>query len=619
MGVGWRLMSLFCLPGKKEQRSGMKHRKIHCVRQHRVDYAAVQAAVEAEQLRRERSQQQRWKAQQRLRRANRRPMGAAPIDWNRYVPVVLVLLLWGAHCAWGQEGATNPDDDPGLITRTKDRPPTDDDWRMLRAYDCSRPSIVEAVQLPAPGTCPLPDVRVTDVTAKTFAVLQDAQYLRFPAHSCVASETRLPFFCGSASHQTILGTLVRVQEPVRLTHDECRKLVEDGEYPYEGVKITGIPMNATTQRTVEVVGKTVHYTDWDVNCEGTRPTREGINNVVDVRVIQFQLGRHWLARGEEDTVLVPRTTTKLPCKFHSLHCRSQESGTYYWDPMGEAASCTLHHVRFTSGKVYGDSDGAATYISQDASAIRLLLGREVTKCGRPVRETDHGRLFVSETLDDDYFSKELDPMELSPVLYGSVQTAYVEAKVAAHIENVIAELKQEACRARSTHSEGRYDQLAADQRAALHGSTAALGKGRFATAAGEAWYTYGCAAILVRAENSDTCYSALPVSLTKDDMEAHFAERKESPSFGTQFYVEPLTHRLTTRASPRPCDKVLLPAYKNHHGGWFHAGPDLNRAATPRQLSGLSPSIINAQYNHTNFGKGGLYTAEQVRKMDVWA
>ena len=553
-----------------------------------------------------------------LRRRRQRRRWARRVDQGLPMGPLALLgfwatLFWGLRMTMAAQNATHRPGEAGSRLT-----PENDDWRTVYAYDCSRPSQVESVRIPPPGACPRPDVKVTAEKDQTFSILQRAQYLRFPARSCRVWETRLPFYCGTYSHQTMIGNLVRVEQPVRVTRDVCRRMVEDGEFHYEGVMVRNIPMNQTSHRTVEVKGKTVWYTSNHINCEGTGPIPEGVDNVVDVRVLKIELSQVWLARGSEDTVIIPRTTTTLPCPFHTLGCRARDSGTFNWDPMSEAAGCYLHKVRFSRGKVYTDSDGAETFISTDKSAVRLLLGREIQQCGRPVRETEHARLYVTEALEDEHFAKELDPMELSPVLYGAVQTGYVESRLANHIETVIADLKIETCEVRSRHSSGRYDQLAATQRAALHGATAALGEGRFATAAGEAWYTYACARVLARAENLDECYGALPVSLTQDDREAHFKARGERVTFGVQFFVEPTTHRLITAAAHRHCDPTLVPLYRSAHGSWFHAGPQLNRAAAPHQLSGLSPTILSAQYNHTDLGRhGSLYTPAQVQQMDM--
>ena len=48
-----------------------------------------------------------------------------------------------------------------------------------------------------------------------------------------------------------------MEKPARLTVDDCLKLVEDGKRSYEELVIQDTPMNATTQRAVEVTGQTV--------------------------------------------------------------------------------------------------------------------------------------------------------------------------------------------------------------------------------------------------------------------------------------------------------------------------------------------------------------------------
>ena len=89
--------------------------------------------------------------------------------------------------------------------------------------------------LPPPGNCPKPKVDVIRHRKSTYTILQEAQFLRFKAMSCQAWVTRLNMYCRVYTHQTMVGNLVRVEEPLSLTVDDCRKLIEDGQLHYAGM------------------------------------------------------------------------------------------------------------------------------------------------------------------------------------------------------------------------------------------------------------------------------------------------------------------------------------------------------------------------------------------------
>jgi len=527
-----------------------------------------------------------------------------------YGLALAVVVLW-----WGSYLLTEAAPAPGAAQPNSTQP-NPEQWRYLTAYDCSRPSQVEAVRLPIPGSCPRPDVNVTGKDPKTFLVLQKAQFLRFPAKVCRMWDSRIPEYCGHYSHQTLLAKSVRIRRPVTLSEAECQRMIDEGTYSYQGKAIGGIKMNMTTQRTIELRGETVIGHSNQVDCYGTQRSQEGLYNLVDVRVLEFELSQVWLTRDELGHVTTARSAIRLPCEFHRHKCRGR-TGTYLWDPSKPTDDCPLHKVRHAQGHVYHDSDGGATFISGDDTAVRLLLGREIFLCGKPVTETEHDRVFVTTHLDDPDFQRNLDPMELSAVLHSSIQSGYIESKLANHVEEVIADLKQETCEVRSTHLDGRYDQLVSQQRSSVLGETAALGGGRFATGRGEAWYTYGCAKVIARAEDKPKCYNALPVSISSTDLEAHLAARGEAQFRKFEFFVEPVTKRLLTAAAEMACDPVLRPMFQNAQGGWLFAGPQVIRAPTPHQLVSLSNALIQSQYSHTNLAKGGLYTAEQIKTMDL--
>lgn len=84
---------------------------------------------------------------------------------------------------------------------------------------------------------------------------------------------------------------------------------------------------------------------------------------------------------------------------------------------------------------------------------------------------------------------------------------------------------------------------------------------------GEVIYTYKCPSLLVQATRLSNCYAALPVTLI--DPPKHLP-------VNIQFFLEPISHRLTKQGIQVTCDKFFITKFQNLQGDWVAANPDLS-------------------------------------------
>ena len=87
--------------------------------------------------------------------------------------------------------------------------------------------------------------------------------------------------------------------------------------------------------------------------------------------------------------------------------------------------------------------------------MRFTIETPVFMCGRQVYQLKHERLFLTRDLEDPLLQRPVPPAERSTLMYANVQDAYLEGKVTSKLEEVIAKVKMETCRMRSTHAIGR--------------------------------------------------------------------------------------------------------------------------------------------------------------------
>ena len=90
-----------------------------------------------------------------------------------------------------------------------------------------------------------------------------------------------------------------------------------------------------------------------------------------------------------------------------------------------------------------------------------------------------------------------------------------------------------------------------------------LGGSNYLTAAGEVAYFYKCQPRLVAAIRADTGYDALPVEIaSQNDTLTTYFQADGHEAIVPRFYIEPLTHRLTSVAKKVPCFRNSSPVIK---------------------------------------------------------
>ena len=81
-----------------------------------------------------------------------------------------------------------------------------------------------------------------------------------------------------------------------------------------------------------------------------------------------------------------------------------------------------------------------------------------------------------------------------------------------------------------------------------------LGGSNYLTATGEVAYFYKCRPRLVAAIQAQTCYDALPVEIARNNYTlTSYTEEDGEEVVAPRYYIEPLTHRITSVGKKVPC------------------------------------------------------------------
>ncbi len=470
---------------------------------------------------------------------------------------------------------------------------------------------------------------IANQTEKSFLLLQRAEYLRTTAFTCSVTYTRLVHYCGMSSHQTFVPHQSVMDIPEEVDVGTCQEWWRKGEAVFGGQKFQLSP-NATNHITYESIGETTS-TARSVNCEGgTYDKRQQLNVWIAAKII---LKEEPVLLGDVLILNNPQIVLPDSCRPSAENCVTSTTTLFWTMPKGEEA-CKYFLNRPTTGVEVVGTEGAVTYISTDHTMIRVIKEGVRSACGDLIYATNYPKLFLTDAVHNRLFQRRLHVAEMSLVTYVNNQDGFLHGELTSEIQREFGLILAHQCRAAQARYSAAFAQRAAEHDAAIDGETTSLGSGQFATAAGEAWYTYGCRAVQVTARERKECYSALPVSL-QSEHETKWRTRRGIPSAYTQedgtvvgaidFFMEPVTRRLVTEGVPVACSRNFAPVYRNIYEQWVKVNPGLELAPVPEQMSDKiddDPPFANFSRQEeliAMLDETGIYTADMIREMDTFS
>ena len=130
-----------------------------------------------------------------------------------------------------------------------------------------------------------------------------------------------------------------------------------------------------------------------------------------------------------------------------------------------------------------------------------------------------------------------------------------------------------------------------------------LGRGAFATQAGEAIWEYQCRPVIVTARETDECYLQMPVS---------YQGQNNSDRWGQDFFLEPISRLLVTEGISVDCNDKFINKYKTLSGHWIMAIPHIRDAQAPTLQNPARPTEVRFR-DRVDCSKGGVYSEEELK------
>lgn len=305
-----------------------------------------------------------------------------------------------------------------------------------------------------------------------------------------------------------------------------------------------------------------------------------------------------------EKLIAESDSTRLPCNVLEQDCRTSEA-TYFWDSPND--HCELGTSKMVEGIILKDEDGQEVFMSTDQSKVRLVMGHQESRCGRMVYSTNYDELFLFDPAKSSTaFTRRMDPMAVSISTYVGNRDDFLYHHVINQINEELTLVLQDDCRKHRRKLRQDFFLEHANPGIVTYG----FGNGTFATASGEVIYYHQCRKELVVAAELPDCYDALPVHLPADaPLNQYFN--------ATQWFVEPLTKRLTRYASVVPCTKSFSPKYRLYNGKWISVDPHIRVTEAPKPM--MAPERVVVQIHpDKDFSKGGVYDVKDLKAWEAF-
>ena len=486
------------------------------------------------------------------------------------------------------------------------------------AYDCNVPRELTAVQMGHNEDPCMDNPTPVSQQNATYVLAQKADHIPTTIKSCRITQSKFPYYCGVWSHTVVATHWFSFSEDIPISQAICDHMWNTGEWEDPKGNAHKVLQNSTTRVVYHLVGSSSSPPKaGGPVCHGEDYHYGGHihhHMVVPVTVL-IELFQYPATVDEQQLVSIPHLSLTLPCPYSKHTCITHRHGTFNWDRKTDADMCPYFQIRNTSGILVQDAQSRNLYISTDNTMLRLIVNEPIHRCGHVLYKTNYEKLFLTTKSFAQDFPNMLPNREMSVYTYVNMQDNFMMGTLTRYIQQEFTAVHLHSCQTSVARERFNYDRILAEQHGSTDGDTAALGGGYFLTVAGEAFYRYRCRRLIVQARSTDTCYSSLPVSLTKMDLIRYATERGLNASkLDAEFFIEPHSRQLTTRGIKIPCSSTFTPLYASAKKTWLKADKDLTPSIMPEALD---LKAFNDLPLHTaedwDFEEGGIYTKEQIR------
>ena len=364
-----------------------------------------------------------------------------------------------------------------------------------------------------------------------------------------------------------------------------------------------------------------------ITCTGRTLQVDGVDVDQMVMYVTEELlfsDEKFISREDDDGIIAPYNNVRLTCPAEDNHCTGGDF-SYVWHVLLKI-HCLLYHVRKFKGQMIRyDLPGLTikthkVVMSTDSSHVRFVVKGTRTKCGQEFLTTNYPDLLISDTVINGVPDRRLitcklqkDELELSNFITN--RDVFIYHEISLNLRCEFTSVLHDECKEsfHKTKSEHFLDR----QMPNIH--TYQLGGSNYLTAAGEVAYFYKCQPRLVAAIQAQTCYDALPVEVAQNNYTLTSSKQEDGEHvIAPRYYIEPLTHRITSVAKKVPCLSQFFARYKDIFGQWFAVTPQISITDPPGTLDFESLRKKANFDQDIDLSRGGIHDPKAVDDLTLW-
>ena len=514
--------------------------------------------------------------------------------------------------------------------------------KFLVGYDCKSPTTVKPVSSFITGPCDRP--LDTDANSyshssiKTYQVVQYETRREFKGYRCEKYMTEQTFYCGNADHITPYPKQIYFRRPTYMDPDKCRKMHTIQRYTFgdgvtNSVSEGRLHVREYYSNGSKVYAHSSHLYGSQLVCEGAKTVLEGktISSIVSFFREEVLYRNEKIIKRKSEDLVAFYENIRLPCSVESKFC-VVNGLTFTWHiPMEE--HCPLYSVQYFQGEMITHSPNKAhskidkVVMSTDNSNVRFVLYGRTIACGQTYYTTNYPEILVREASS----SAEADiPVAIKgivsrPVPADEVQLSkFIVNRDDFLIHYIDKQIMKEFATVLRDDCLNNLNKLKTEHfldRKFPGYHTYRLGGSNYLTAAGEVVYFYQCKPVLVSAVQAEKCYDVLPISIMKREKLREYIQANGEKESVPKFFLEPLTHRITTVAKEIPCISKFFSRYRDIFSRWFAVTPQLEIVNPPSTID--MSELQNEERRITSLvdidlSKGGLYDPASIDELVSW-
>ena len=266
----------------------------------------------------------------------------------------------------------------------------------ILAWDCSNTHrTMPAINAKVIKECEIQKNSEVVISTRNANIIQYKSYEKIQIHSCRIWVKSTIFYCGVLNHNFILPGGV-TSELIDISKEDCMKLVQNGSFNLESVKLKDIPLGRLYFTSAELKGSIKQ----DGRCYGVDFEKDGRKYSNTVQTASFEI----LAQKHTTTFDKSSKHVQLEgaehCNLKSDSCLSLTWGKLFWEIVAESECIPEAYDMLYQGlvkliKTPNTKDiSSVIFVDNDKFQVRLELKRHIKICGEKGFSTDQANIKV---------------------------------------------------------------------------------------------------------------------------------------------------------------------------------------------------------------------------------